>query len=172
MRYDQFAIPFFIDKVDLDLIQKISDEPTHATWLSEIQTSIGENHVIPDETLNHLSEVITRNLGHLTGSNPRIESIWRSKYTEHDWQDIHIHPRSCWSFVIYETVEQSKTVFMNPSYIDIQNHVGCNLPDFPLDFRPELAKGDIIIFPSFIQHFVRPGNVGNTIAGNISMDYD
>ena len=48
--------------------------------------------------------------------------IWRNKYEKNDWQDIHIHP-SPWSFIIYETVETSKTVFMN-SYKLIQNQIG------------------------------------------------
>jgi len=167
-----FSIPIFTDKVDLDLISKISDEATHPSWLAQVPTTIGEDHNIPDETMDHLIGVIARNLKDLVGPNPRLEGLWRTKYQAHDWQDLHIHPRSSWSFIIYESVPESKTVFMNPSYKDIQNHMGCNVPEFPLDYRPQLETGSIIIFPSFLQHFVCPGNIGSTIAGNISMDYD
>jgi hypothetical protein len=170
MRYDIFSIPVFIDTVDLSKI-KISDEPTDKMWLSETPTTMGKNHKIEPETFEHLIEIFNRNLGSLVGQNPRFGYIWRNKYTKTDWQDIHIHPHCQWSFIIYETVEESKTVFMNPVYKDIQNHFSGNLPDFPLDFRPELGRGNIMIFPSFLEHFVRPGNEGSTISGNLYMDY-
>jgi hypothetical protein len=60
---------------------------------------------------------------------------------------------------------------MNPNFRDIQNHWGESIEGFPLDFRPELKAGNIIIFPSFLQHYVRPGGSGTTIAGNVYMDY-
>lgn len=170
MRQDIFSIPVFIDQVDLAKI-KISDEPTEKMWLSETPSTMGKQHNIDPETIEHLIEIFSRNLGPLIGQNPRFGYIWRNKYTKTDWQDIHIHPHCQWSFIIYETVETSKTVFMNPSYKDIQNHLSGNLPGFPLDFRPNLNKGDILIFPSFLEHFVMPGNEGSTISGNLYMDY-
>jgi len=170
MRTDLFSLPVFIDSIDLDKI-KISKEPTDKIWLSETPSTFGKQHNIAPETFEYLATVISKNLGELVGPNPRFADIWRNEYSTHDWQDIHIHPRSQWSFIIYETVEESKTVFMNPNFKDIQNHFGENLMGFPLDFRPELKKGDIIIFPSFMAHFVRPGNVGSTVSGNIFMEY-
>lgn len=171
MKYDIFSIPIFIDTVELDKID-IGDPPTEKIWLSETPSTLGQHHEISKETIEYLAEVVSQNLGfELIGDNPRFGEIWRNKYQEHDWQDIHIHPHSSWSFVIYETVDSSKTVFMNPIYKDIQNHLGTNLKQFPLDFRPQLKKSNMIIFPSFIEHFVRPGNNGSTISGNIYMDY-
>lgn len=170
MRLDLFSIPVFIDKVDMNKIS-ISDEPTEASWLSGVQTTMGKEHTISEETISHLIEIFNRNLGDLIGPNPRFGKIWRNKYTKHDWQDIHIHPHCQWSFIIYENVTESKTVFMNPNYKDIQNHMGMNLQGFPSDFRPNLKTGDILIFPSFLAHFVMPGNEGSTISGNLYMDY-
>ena len=170
MQYDIFQIPIFIDTIDLSKID-ISDEPTEKIWLSETPSTLGKEHTISDGTFEYLIEIFNKNLGDKIGANPSFGQLWRNKYKEHDWQDIHIHPHSAWSFIIYETVEKSKTVFMNPMYKDIQNHLGTNAPDFPLDFRPDLCTGDIMIFPSFLEHFVRPGNVGSTISGNVYMDY-
>lgn len=170
MKLDLFSIPIFIDKVDLDKIS-ISDEPTTEMWLSGVQSTMGKQHIISDDTIGHLIDIFRRNLGELVGPNARFGQIWRNKYTKHDWQDIHIHPHCQWSFIIYENVQQSKTVFMNPNYKDIQNHMGMNLQGFPSDFRPQLTTGDIIIFPSFLEHFVMPGNEGSTISGNLYMDY-
>jgi len=171
MRYDIFSTPIFIDTIDLDKID-IGNPPTEKIWLSQTPSTLGQDHTVSEETVNYLAEVISNNLvANLIGDNPRFGEIWRNKYQEHDWQDIHIHPHSSWSFVIYETVDSSKTVFMSPIFKDIQNHLGTNLSDFPLDFRPQLKKGDIIIFPSYLEHFVMAGNVGSTISGNIYMDY-
>ena len=173
MRHDIFSLPVFIDTVDLTKIE-IGNPPIEKTWLSDTPSTFTQNYEIPETTYEYLAEIIGRNLGpeNLIGKNPRIGKLWRNVYTETDWQDIHIHPHCTWSFIIYEDVEESRTVFMNPNFKDIQNHLSPNLPDFPLDFRPILHKGDMIIFPSFLMHFVRPGKTGSTISGNIYMDYE
>jgi hypothetical protein len=172
MRKDIFSIPIFEDKVDLGLID-ISDEPVQPTWDSQINTTFSSNHNISPHTWEHLIEVITRNINIISApyTNPRIDRIWRNVYTKNDYQDPHIHPHCQWSFVIYETVSSSKTVLFNPSIRDIQNQIGQNVPEFPLDYKPNLEKGSILIFPSFIMHMVLHGNEGSTIAGNVKLDY-
>ena len=167
MKYNLFHVPFFIDQVDLEKIE-IGDAPYEKIWLSETNSTLGQKHEIPDYTFEYLIEVIGRNLG----QDLRFGEIWRNKYEKDDWQDIHIHPRSSWSFVIYESVETGKTVFMSPIFKDVQNQFGNSVPEFPLDFRPECKQGDIVIFPSFVEHFVMPGNTGTTISGNIYMDFE
>ena len=173
MHYDMWAIPFFIGKVDLDKI-KITHKATEKIWLSEVESSFGKEHDIEPETFEYLQSIILDLMPQdLIGQNPRFGEIWRNTYTQKDWQDIHIHPNCQWSFIIYESVPQGKTVFMNPNYRMIQNQIGSGgHPRFPLDFRPECKKGDIVIFPSMIEHFVMPGNEGSTVSGNIYMDYN
>lgn len=170
MKYDIFSIPIFIDTVDLNRIQ-ISDEELTPTWLSDTPSTMGKTHTVSDDTFQHIIEIFNRNLKDMVGPNPRFGPIWRNKYSKTDWQETHIHPHASWSFIIYESVATSKTVFVNPSYKDIQNQLTNLLPEFPLDFRPQLTTGDIIIFPSFLEHFVLPGNEGTTVSGNIYMDY-
>ena len=172
MRTDIFSIPIFTDKVDLDKID-IGDPPTDPTWLSNTPSTFQQEHEISDTTKEHLAEVISRNLVEydLLGPNPQLGRIWRNKYDVNDWQDIHIHPRAAWSFIIYEQVEETMTVFMNPSFKDIQNNMGQTVPGFPLDYRPKLETGSIIIFPSFLMHYVLPGKKNTTIAGNVYIDY-
>jgi hypothetical protein len=41
----------------------------------------------------------------------------------------------------------------------------------PLYYEPELSAGNMIIFPSYIGHQVRPGNTGVTISGNIGVTF-
>ena len=74
MRKDLFAIPIFEDTVDLDKI-KFEPEEYRPSWDSEINTSFGSNHDTPDETWEHLGEVISRNINQINCSyrNARIE---------------------------------------------------------------------------------------------------
>ena len=173
MRKDLFAIPIFEDVVDLDKIHIESNE-YESTWDSDIKTSFGTDHKIAEETWQHLNEVISRNINQINCSyeNARIDGIWRNVYKKSDYQDPHIHPHSQWSFIIYETVLRSKTMFFNPSMKDIQNQIsGGGIPDFLLDYKPNLESGSIIIFPSFLMHMVCHGAEGTTISGNVYLDY-
>jgi len=172
VRKDIFSIPIFEDHVDLSKIS-ISDEPTELTWDSETPTTFGAKHEISGETWNHLIEVITRNINTIECNyyNAKIFDIWRNVYKKTDYQEPHIHPQCQWSFIIYETVPVSKTVFFHPAMKEIQNQMGMSVPCFPCDYKPDLKKGDIIIFPSFLLHMALHGNEGSTIAGNIKLDY-
>ena len=173
MRKDLFAIPIVEDVVDLDKIHIESDEYS-PTWDSGVSTSFGSDQKISKETWEHLNEVISRNINQIQCSyeNARIDGIWRNIYTKTDYQDPHIHPHSQWSFIIYETVSESKTMFFNPSMKDIQNQIyGGGTPQFPLDYKPNLKSGSIIIFPSFLMHMVSHGGEGSTISGNVYLDY-
>ena len=170
-----FGIPIFEDKVDLDIFQ-IPDEPAEdlqPTWDSGLQTTFNTKLELPQPVWEHLGEIIGNNLGPvgLMGLEPHIGHVWRNRYREHDYQDPHIHPHSQWSFIVYETVENSRTSFFNPSMGLIQNQLGNCSGAFPLDYKPQLKKGDIIIFPSFLMHSVNSGQVGTTISGNVYMNY-
>ena len=170
-----FGIPIFEDTVNLDIF-KIPDEPAEdlqPTWDSQLQTTFNTKLELPQPVWEHLGEIIGNNLGPvgLMGLEPHIGHVWRNRYREHDYQDPHIHPHSQWSFIVYETVENSRTSFFNPSMGLIQNQLGNCSGAFPLDFKPQLKKGDIIIFPSFLMHSVNSGQVGTTISGNVYMNY-
>jgi hypothetical protein len=172
MRKEIFGIPIFEDSVDLSKIN-ISDEPTKPTWDSETPTTFSAKHEVTSETWEHLIEVITRNINTIecNYTNAKIFDIWRNVYKKTDYQEPHIHPHCQWSFIIYETVPVSKTVFFHPAMKEIQNHMGMSVSGFPCDYKPNLQKGDIIIFPSFLLHMALHGNDGSTIAGNVKLDY-
>ena len=170
-----FGIPIFEDTVNLDIF-KIPDEPAEdlqPTWDSQLQTTFNTKLELPQPVWEHLGEIIGNNLGPvgLMGLEPHIGHVWRNRYREHDYQDPHIHPHSQWTFIVYETVENSRTSFFNPSMGLIQNQLGNCSGAFPLDYKPQLKKGDIIIFPSFLMHSVNSGQVGTTVSGNVYMKY-
>ena len=173
MKKELFGIPIFEDEVDLEKIV-LPDAELENTWDSGTPTTFGTQKVddVPQETWKYLSEVVERNLyyGECMGANPRFGHIWKNVYCKHDYQDVHIHPNCQWSFVIYVDT-YSKTSFLNPSMKDIQNQIGNQVVQFPLDYKPNLGPGSIIIFPSFLMHMVNNGVGGTTISGNIYMDY-
>tara|TARA_B100001939_G_C16879646_1_gene590298 strand:- start:594 stop:1124 length:531 start_codon:yes stop_codon:yes gene_type:complete len=174
MKKEIFAIPIFEDTIDLELfkVPPCKDGEVKETWDSKTPTSFDSKLDISEDAMQHLVNVIERNLGPegLIAMNPRIEHVWRNVYKESDYQDPHIHPVCQWSFIIYETV-RSKTSFLNPSLGIIQEKYGMNCRAFPPDYKPDLGPGSIIIFPSMLLHFVNSGNIGSTISGNIYMDY-
>ena len=173
MKKELFGIPIFEDEVDLEKIV-LPDAELENTWDSGTPTTFGTQKVddVPQETWKYLSEVVERNLyyGECMGANPRFGHIWKNVYGKSDYQDVHIHPNCQWSFVIYVD-RVSKTSFLNPSIKDIQNQIGQSVVQFPLDYKPNLGPGSIIIFPSFLMHMVNNGVGGTTISGNIYMDY-
>tara|TARA_B100000427_G_scaffold275709_1_gene244338 strand:- start:214 stop:732 length:519 start_codon:yes stop_codon:yes gene_type:complete len=171
MKKEIFAISIFEDKVDLEKIN-LPEVETKPTWDAGVPTSFGSELEVPKETYDHLSDIVNKNLyeANLLGANAKFGQIWYNRYNKHHYQDAHIHPRCQWSFIIYVDV-QAKTSFLNPSIASIQNQLGNCVEGFPLDYKPDLGPGSIIIFPSFLMHMVNSGNEGTTISGNIYMDY-
>ena len=174
MKKEIFSIPIFEDKVELSKFDDIPFAPLEPTWDSGVPSSFGTQkpEEVPTTVWQYLSEVVERNLypAQLMGKDARFGHIWKNVYGKHDYQDVHIHPNCQWSFVIYVDT-YSKTSFLNPSMKDIQNQIGSQVVQFPLDYKPNLGPGSIIIFPSFLMHMVNNGVGGTTISGNIYMDY-
>ena len=56
---------------------------------------------------------------------------------------------------------------MNPSRKLIMNQWAMYGTAISMDFIPNAPAGSIIIFPSWIEHFVTSGNEGTTISGNV-----
>ena len=66
--------------------------------------------------------------------------------------------------------EHKAPIFEDPlkGVKSIINHTALNKKlSEPNRYTPEVEEGDIIIFPSFVEHYVLSGGVGTTIAGNV-----
>lgn len=171
MRVDLFAVPVFVDKVDLTKII-MTDTKYEETFFSDVKSNYLFQPQLHPESYDYLAEVLERNLKE-TGNyvNPNITAIWRNIYEPLNTQEVHIHADAQWSFIIYETVEHSRTVFLNPAWKQIEVTMGYFAPAFPPNWRPKLEPGSILIFPSFLEHYVLAGNTGSTIAGNVNLKY-
>lgn len=171
MKIDLFSIPVFIDKVDLSKIE-MSETNYDKTFFSDVTSNYLFQPQLEPHSYDYLAEVLERNLKE-TGkyTDPQITAIWRNVYNQENTQEVHIHADSQWSFIIYETVEYSRTVFLSPAWKQIEVTMGYWAPAFPPNWRPKLEPGSILIFPSFLEHYVLAGNSGSTIAGNVNLKY-
>ena len=94
--------------------------------------------------------------------------MWINKYDNNNYQGAHVHP-SDFSFIVYYNTDKSYTVFNSP----VKNLLDVIKPNenkiFLKEYEPNLKKGDIILFPSYLEHWVKPNSNGITIAGNINI---
>ena len=125
-----------------------------------------------DSTWRYLHRIIDPFLESLGDPYTSISfsNMWRNKYDPRSYQGYHIHPKVQWSYIIYETVP-SKTSFINPCITLVQNQWTDHSKVCPMDYRPDLKPGSMIVFPSFVAHQVLAGNDGTTLSGNISVAY-
>ena len=93
-----------------------------------------------------------------------VTKIWINKYEKNDYQGAHIHG-SDFSFIIYYKGD-SNTVFNSPSKNILQCFDGLI---FDVSCEPDLKQGNIIVFPSYLEHWVKPNSNNITIAGNIKI---
>jgi hypothetical protein len=73
---------------------------------------------------------------------------------------------SDFSFIIYYKIDKSYTVFNNPvkNLLEMRDS-----KIFNKEYKPKLKQGDLIIFPSYLEHWVKPNSNNITIAGNIKI---
>ena len=61
MKKEIFAIPIFEDKVDLDKI-KLPEVEVEPTWDSGVPKTFSKKLDVPEETIDHLSGIVNKNL--------------------------------------------------------------------------------------------------------------
>ena len=86
-----------------------------------------------------------------------------------DFQEPHVHSTSQFSFIIYEEVDIPHTIFFNPAKYLIE---ATNCTFVPREFKPQVRKGQIIVFPSYLEHMVNKNSDQVTISGNINFEFN
>jgi hypothetical protein len=167
MKLDLFPVTVFIGNVDLKKIKLKSEINT--AFLSNTPTSIDSKNELDPESAKYILNVIG-NLMHEQYKHFKLDllSIWRNKYQNNDFQEPHIHCNSKFSFIIYEKVNKVNTVFFNPAkYL-----IDCIGADYVYrNFTPQLKTGQIIIFPSYVEHMVNKNSDQVTISGNLGFKW-
>jgi hypothetical protein len=173
-RIEIFSVPLIKSEVDLGIF-KIYPAKLEETFMSKTKTNLhsqGENKY-PRESINYLNIKLREMLAEVLvcfGIKTfvfNVKDIWMNSYTNMDWQESHVHPGAQFSFNIYYGTPQSNTVFEHPGKTSIL--LSSSDSWFKTDFEPSprLKKGDIILFPSWVSHYVKPNSDGETISGNI-----
>lgn len=137
---------------------------------SKTLTSAGNINLFKKEEMNYLnmelSKIFTKllDLYQIKNFVFEVTSIWKNFYKKLDYQENHVHPAH-FSFIIYSNVDKSHTVFNNPARNIIEASDTSNI--FNVQFQPKCETGDMIVFPSYLEHWVKPNKNNETIAGNI-----
>ena len=162
--------PNFIAIKNLNLLNfKVVGKKFKKTFESNINTSLNGSTLFNKNSINYLNIQLRDMLSYLLKpycSNFvfNVDGIWINKYDQKDYQGTHIHP-SDFSFIIYYK-GNSNTVFNSP----VKNLLEMiNNQIFYKHYEPKLKQGDIIVFPSYLEHWVRPNSNNMTIAGNIKI---
>ena len=174
MKLNLFSVPIYIGNIDVDKI-KIEHKGFEETWFSKTKSSHNFKNKIEDNSasfiLNCISKLISKDIS--APHKLEITNIWENHYLENDFQEKHNHSQSHFSFIIYKKIVDSNTIFYNPSLNIIDAYYDFKLLKhlnyFDQTIKPECRSGQIIIFPSFIEHMVVKNNDSITIAGNINI---
>jgi len=163
MNLELFSVPVFIGNVDLKKI-KLTSEVGHAFYSQTPSSFNTKNHLDP-ESVKYITDTIAELLKERYQSfSLKLARIWRNKYMNQDYQEPHVHMESQFSFIIYEKVNKPHTIFFNPAkYL-----IDAAKANFVLrEFVPQLRKGQVIVFPSYIEHMVNRNSDQVTISGNL-----
>tara|TARA_Y100000004_G_scaffold42161_1_gene46065 strand:- start:1653 stop:2207 length:555 start_codon:yes stop_codon:yes gene_type:complete len=171
MKENIFSTPIYHDKVDLNKII-INNQKFEKTFDCEVITSHNFKNTIEEKSFIYLKKKIKNLLEKDIDINFDIilTSIWENKYIDNDYQEKHIHPDSHFSFIIYKEIDVSKTVFYSPHSKLLETYF-YKFPYFfktmSPSFKPNFTKGDMVLFPSFLEHAVLKHSGSTTISGNI-----
>jgi len=149
---------------------KVVGEKFKKTFESNIETTLNGSTLFDKNSINYLNLELTEILSNLLKPYCKnfvfnVNDIWINKYKDKDYQGSHVHP-SDFSFIIYYETNKSYTVFNSPVKKLLES---INSKIFNMDYEPNLKKGDIIVFPSYLEHWVKPNSNNITIAGNIKI---
>jgi len=191
----EWATHFYIGQVnDHDKVYKtllpILNDPSYFNepWIySNCQSSCqsDKNHEIPwdvffDAIKPNVEEYL-ESLEPTVGYHLRCDEVWLNKYDKHGHQEIHDHafPNRAFScaYVLEYPENSGSLVFENTSFPIIQA-LGINriFNKFNYEkFIPVLSPGTLIIFPSWVKHYVLPNNTDerrSTITANFIIEGD
>ena len=167
-----FSVPIFIGNINLKKI-KLTTEIGEA-FLSRTPSSFGNKNILTPESGKYLLSVIAKLLEEkYQYFKVGLKQIWRNKYLNNDFQEPHVHTNSKFSFIIYEEVNTPHTIFYNPAkYLIDATGQGCSHTYVLRQFKPEVKKFKIIVFPSYVEHIVNKNSDQVTISGNVDFQFN
>jgi len=170
MKLEIFSVSLFIGNIDLKKI-KLTSEIGKA-FLSETPSSFHTQNTLDPESDKYLMTVIAGLLKEKYQYFAiNLKSIWKNRYVNNDFQEPHVHTNSRFSFIIYEEVNICHTIFYNPAKYLIDATTGTGDSIAMHHFKPQVRKGQIIVFPSYVEHMVNKNSDQATISGNLNFNF-
>jgi hypothetical protein len=169
LKINCFQIPFYVEDIDIDKIQ-LSNTDFKETWLSKTLSSYSFKNFITKETHEYLLNLLHRMLSEDIKEEFKIKliNIWQNIYKNKSYQEKHIHVHSHFSFIIYKKIKNSNTVFINPANKLIESFYSeSKVNMMGVNVESNFKQNQIVLFPSFIEHMVKPCDDSETISGNI-----
>ena len=167
MKIEIFKLPIWIGNIDCEKIDLESNDMKR-TWYSETLSSLNTDNKISQKSMNYILNIIynltKKEYGYYQYG---LLNIWSNSYAENDYQEPHIHAGSHLSFIIYKKVNEAKTVFNHPCQNIIEAFQMSNF--FDTIFEPKCRENQIVVFPSFMEHWVKKNSDSFTIAGNVKL---
>ena len=157
-------------KIDLSKLNIVANK-FKKTFESDVKTSINTETLLDKDSMNYLNIELTTILSHLLKPYCKnfvfkISGLWINKYEDKDYQGSHVHP-SDFSFIVYYKTNKSHTVFNSP-FKNLLETIDNQF--FEKQYEPKLNKDNVIVFPSYLEHWVKPNSDNITIAGNIKIE--
>lgn len=179
MQINIFSIPIWIGNIDASKIV-LDTKELQPTFGSELSTTFhgGEGNKITQESIDYLNSIIIRHLNTVFHRKYfiNITNIWENYYNQDDFQENHIHSNSDLSFIIYKKIKEARTTFVNPAARLLDAFYSkCPIKINTLGqehFVPECRENQIVIFPSYLEHFVKKTSNAITIAGNFNITFE
>mgnify|MGYP003111351903 CR=1 FL=1 len=177
MKLNLFSIPIWIGNIDAQKII-INEENLQESFASKLKTSVISDGNIEPESLEYLYSVVVKLLSKevLPRYKLDLEHIWVNHYRDSDYQEQHAHAGTHLSFIIYKKIDKSNVVFSNPNATAIESYYYDDESKINLfggySFRPQCRENQIILFPSYLEHFVKKTSDAISIAGNLYMNFE
>jgi uncharacterized protein (TIGR02466 family) len=92
----------------------------------------------------------------LGGKSVDFGQIWFQRYETDSFHGMHNHWPNAFSvvyFLEFDPTQHMATVFRNPNHLQIEQYNKMNIK-LPKHFVPKVDEGDILFFPSFLDHYV------------------
>lgn len=160
---DLFPIPLYIGKVKhheqiKEIVYKNRMEyGTPKTWNCSVNSSFGQkndwlNTIVPLYEDNYKEYFLSFNIT----ANVRVHDIWCNFYIINQFQEKHHHLPCDISCIHYVKLNPNHfgTTFVNPYSLLNSSNKLLDLKS-PHTFTPYVEEGDVIIFPSYMEHFVK-----------------
>jgi len=94
-----------------------------------------------------VKETFTKEVSTSPAPNTKVLNWWYNINSHGDWNIPHTHPNSDFALVLYLTDSDGLLCLINP-----HSHRGTSKQNSTIDAK----KGDIVIFPSDLSHYVMP----------------